>query len=60
MDRDGGSDHRATTALRDIFQLPYELGALAALGEGDDCGELRLEQRRLFVGLHVQEDWQQD
>ena len=53
---DSGGDDGGTAAFRNILELAHDLRGLAALRQRDDCGHLRLKERRIRIGLGEDED----
>jgi hypothetical protein len=59
-DENVGSDRRRedgrAATIGDVAELTDNLHALAALGEGDNGWDLRLEESCFLIGLHTEED----
>jgi hypothetical protein len=60
MNRNRRCDDGAPATLGNILQLPHDLGTFTSFGQSNDCRELRLKERCLFVPLYVQEHWEMD
>ena len=56
VDGDSGGDDGGTAAFRNILELAHDLRGFAALRQRDDCGHLRLKERRVRVRLGEYED----